>query len=265
MPRMPYSALRIHESNGVGFLTLARADRLNAIDLAAARELRAATGELRRNDAIRAVVVTGEGRAFSAGGDVAEFHANLDRAPAFLTELVGHLHAAIRDLLEMDKPGVAAVAGVVAGGGMGLFLAADLAIAAESASFVMAYTGIGVSPDAGSTFFVPRLIGARRALELVLTNRRLSAREALDFGLVNQVVPDADLAATVRGQAERLAAGPTRAFAQARALIHRSFASSPAEQLAEETRSLAAMGATEDFREGVTAFVEKRRPVFRGR
>jgi 2-(1,2-epoxy-1,2-dihydrophenyl)acetyl-CoA isomerase len=262
---MTFSALRTEIADGIGWLALSRPDRLNAIDLGAAQELRRATGELRRDPTVRAVVVTGEGRAFCAGGDVGEFHAHADRAPAFLAELVGHLHVAILDLLEMPKPVLASVNGVVAGGGMGLFLAADLAIAAESASFVMAYTGIGVSPDAGSTFFVPRLVGARRALELVLTNRRLSAREALDWGLVNRVVPDAELAGATQRQAQSLASGPTLAFAQARALLRRSFSTAVEAQLEQEARSLAAMGATADFREGVTAFVDKRRPAFSGR
>jgi len=265
MSRMSFSTLRLDIEGALGVLTLCRPDRLNAIDLATAKELRRATGELRRDAAIRAVVVTGEGSAFSAGGDVGEFHARVDQAPAFLTELVGHLHVAILDLLDMEKPVVAAVNGVVAGGGMGLFLAADLAIAAESARFVMAYTGIGVAPDAGSTFFVPRLIGERRALELILCNRRLSAREALDWGLVNQVVPDAELGSAARALAGRLATGPTLAFARARALLRQSLASTPEAQLEAEARALAAMGATADFREGVGAFVEKRRPAFRGR
>ncbi len=262
---MPFTALRIDISEHVGWLTLTRARQLNAIDLAAARELARATQELARDPSVRAVVITGEGRAFSAGGDVAEFRANIDCAPTFLAELVGQLHIAILNLLEMPKPVVAGVNGVVAGGGMGLFLAADLAIAAESATFVMAYTNLGVCPDGGSTYFVPRLIGSRRALELMLSNRRLSSREALDWGLVNQVVPDADLAATVRAQAARLASGPTLAFAKARALVHQSFSNTAKAQLAEEARGLAAMGATADFREGVSAFVEKRKPVFSGR
>jgi 2-(1,2-epoxy-1,2-dihydrophenyl)acetyl-CoA isomerase len=262
---MTFSSLRIDITDQIGWLTLTRPRQLNAIDLACARELARATQELGRDPSIRAVVVAGEGRAFSAGGDVAEFHAHVDSGSAFLAELVGHLHVAILHLLEMPKPVVAAVNGVVAGGGMGLFLAADLAVAAESAAFVMAYTGIGVCPDGGSTFFVPRLVGARRALELMLTNRRLSAREALDWGLVNQVVPDADLAATVRAQAERLAHGPTLAFAEARALLRQSFSNTAKTQLEQEARSLAAMGATDDFREGVTAFVEKRSPTFSGR
>jgi 2-(1,2-epoxy-1,2-dihydrophenyl)acetyl-CoA isomerase len=262
---MTYSSLRIDLADGVGWLTLTRPQQLNAIDLVAARELADATGELRQDASVRAVVVTGQGRAFSAGGDVEQFRAEIAHAPAFLTELVGHLHVAILHLLEMPKPVLAAVNGVVAGGGMGLFLAADLAIAAESAAFVMAYTGIGVSPDAGSTFFVPRLIGMRRTLELVLTNRRLSAREALDWGLVNQVVPDGELARAAGQQAERLAQGPTLAFAEARALVRQSFASTAAVQLQHEARSLAVMAATADFREGVAAFVEKRPPAFNGR
>jgi len=265
MPGMVFSSLRIDIANHIGRLTLTRPRQLNAIDLSAARELARATQELACDPSVRAVVVTGEGRAFSAGGDVGEFHAHADSGSAFLAELVGHLHVAILHLLEMPKPVVAGVNGVVAGGGMGLFLAADLAIAAESASFVMAYTGIGVCPDGGSTFFVPRLVGSRRALELMLTNRRLSAREALDWGLVNQVVPDAELATAVQAQAERLASGPTLAFAEARALVGQSLSNTAKAQLEQEARSLAAMGATADFREGVTAFVEKRKPTFTGR
>jgi 2-(1,2-epoxy-1,2-dihydrophenyl)acetyl-CoA isomerase len=262
---MNFSSLRIEITNHVGTLTLARPRQLNALDMTAARELAQATQELAQDSSVRAVVIAGEGRAFSAGGDVGEFHANVDRGSAFLAELVGHLHIAIVNLLEMPKPVLAGVNGVVAGGAMGLFMAADIAIAAESASFVMAYTNIGVCPDGGSTYFVPRLIGSRRALELMLTNRRLSSREALDWGLVNQVVPDADLAASVRAQAEKLASGPTLAYAQARALVRQSFSNSAKAQLAEEAASLAAMGATADFREGVTAFVQKRTPSFSGR
>ncbi len=265
MPSVNYSSLRIDITDHVGTLILARPRQLNAMDLASARELAQATQELARNDSVRAVVITGEGRAFSSGGDVAEFHANVERGSAFLAELVGQFHLAILNLLEMPKPVVAGVNGVVAGGAMGLFLAADLAIAAESATFVMAYTGIGVCPDGASTFFVPRLIGARRALELMLTNRRLDSREALAWGLVNQVVPDADLAASVRAQAERLACGPTLAYAEARALVRQSFSNTARTQLEQEARGLAAMGATADFREGVTAFVQKRKPVFNGR
>ena len=261
---MTYSTLRLEIQDGIGWLTLARPRRFNPIGLATARELGQALGELRGEASVRAVVLAGEGRAFSAGGDVAEFHREIERAPAFLAELVGHLHAAIALLLDMPKPVIASVGGVVAGGGMGLFLAADLAVAAESASFVMAYTGIGASPDGGSTFFLPRLVGTRRAMELVLTNRRLGAREALAWGLVNDVVPDADLGSAVRSLAARLASGPTQAFAQARMLLRRSFASTSAAQLEQETRSLVAMAATADFREGVTAFVEKRPPVFTG-
>lgn len=264
MPPMRFSSLRIDIVDRVAQLTLARPRQLNALDLAFARELAQATQELARDPSVRAVVISGEGRAFSAGGDVAEFHANVDRGSAFLAEMVGQLHIGILNLLQMPKPVIAAVNGVVAGGAMGLFLAADIAIAAESATFVMAYTGIGVCPDGASTFFVPRLLGSRRALELMLTNRRLSAKEALDWGLVNQVVPDADLAATVRAQAERLSSGPTLAYAEVRALVRQSFSNTIEAQLEQEARALAAMGATADFREGVTAFVQKRKPSFTG-
>ncbi len=259
------STFRLDITDGVGWLTLTQPRHLNPLNLAGARDLRQAVADIRRDPAIRALVLTGEGRSFSAGGDVGEFHANLHRTSDFFDELIGHLHATITDLLAMPKPVVAGVNGVVAGGAMGLFMAADLAIAAERASFVMAYTGIGVSPDGGSTFFLPRMLGSRRALELLLTNRKLSAREALDWGLVNQVVADDQLDATMRALAARLASGPTRAFAQARALVLGSHARSAADQLEAEKRALLAMAATADFREGVTAFVEKRTPTFTGR
>jgi 2-(1,2-epoxy-1,2-dihydrophenyl)acetyl-CoA isomerase len=265
MPRMSFASVRIDIADHVGTLTMARPRQLNALDLTSARELAQATQELGRDPSVRAVVISGEGKAFSAGGDVAEFHANVDRGSEFLAELVGQFHIGIMNLLEMPKPVIAAVNGVVAGGAIGLFLAADLAVAAESATFVMAYTGIGVCPDGGSTFFVPRLIGSRRALELMLTNRRLGAQEALDWGLVNQVVPDAELATTVRTLAQRLASGPTLAYAEARALVRQSFSNTAKAQLEQEARGIAAMGATADFREGVTAFVEKRKPKFTGK
>jgi 2-(1,2-epoxy-1,2-dihydrophenyl)acetyl-CoA isomerase len=251
-------------ADGIAWLVLSQPERLNPLGRSSMKELRHAVAAVAGDASVRAVILAGEGRAFSAGGDVAEFHAELSRAPAFLAELVAHLHAAITALLQMPKPVIAYTAGVVAGGGMGLFLAADLAIAAESASFVMAYTGIGASPDGGSTFFLPRVVGTRRALELALTNRRLTAREALDWGLVNQVVPDAEVEKAALDLATRLASGPTLAFAHARALLRQSFLHTPEAQMEHETRSLLATAATADFREGVTAFVERRPPIFTG-
>jgi len=262
---MDRSTLKIEITDGCAWLTLSQPDRLNSITPESARELRDAVSAIGRDPNVRVLVLAGEGRAFCAGGDVAQFHAHLGDAPAFLDRLVETVHEIINDLLVMPKPVIASVGGVVAGGGMALFMAADLAIAAESATFVMAYSGIGASPDGGSTFFLPRLVGSRRALELVLTNRRLSAAEALEWGLVNQVVPDGGLAGAVKELALRLAQGPTLAFSQARALVRQSFANTAQTQLDLEKHGLIAMAGTADFREGVTAFVEKRRPSFKGR
>ncbi len=141
---------------------------------------------------------------------------------------------------------------------------ADIAIAAESAVFTMAYTGIGATPDGSSTYFLPRIIGTRRAMELALTNRQLSAQEALDWGMINAVVPDAELVGELDKLARRLSRGPTRAFGKTRRLIRESLHTSLATQLENEAECIISMGATEDFREGVTAFIEKRKPAFKG-
>jgi 2-(1,2-epoxy-1,2-dihydrophenyl)acetyl-CoA isomerase len=159
---------------------------------------------------------------------------------------------------------VAALHGAVAGAGVGLALATDLAVAADDLKLNLAYTGIGASPDGGTTFFLARHTGVRRAMELVLENRVLGADEALELGLVNQVVPTAQLEATSLERAQRLARGPTRAFAHSKALLWRSLERSFEAQLEAEGRGIIDMGATRDFDEGVSAFVGKRAPAFRG-
>jgi 2-(1,2-epoxy-1,2-dihydrophenyl)acetyl-CoA isomerase len=173
-----------------------------------------------------------------------------------------YLHAAISRLNRMDAPVIAAVNGVAAGAGFSLVCATDLAIAAESSAYTMAYTLAGLSPDGSGTYFVSRLMGMRRAKELALTNRKLSSAEALDWGLVNQVVPDADLMAEADALATRLAAGATRAYGTAKRLILEGTSSSLETQMEVEAQGIAAMMATRDGREGIDAFVSKRKPTF---
>jgi len=261
---MSLATLRWKLADGIAWITLARPSRMNVLDREVLTELKSVLSEVRRDDHVRLVVLEGEGKAFCAGGDVERFHGEIDRAPAYVGDLVKHFHDTIGEMLAMPKPILASVGGVVAGGGMGLFLAADLAVASESASFVMAYSGIGASPDGGTSFFLPRIVGLRRAMELTLTNRRLSAREAWEWGLVNEVVPDTELAAATDRLARRLADGPTRAYAQARALLRQSFSHGPIEQMDDEGRRLVDMSGTADFRAGVAAFTQKRRPTFSG-
>jgi 2-(1,2-epoxy-1,2-dihydrophenyl)acetyl-CoA isomerase len=165
----------------------------------------------------------------------------------------------------MPKPSITAVNGVAAGGGMSLALAGDLILATEAARFTMAYTQIGASPDGSSSFTLPRLVGVKRALELTFLNRVLSAREAMGWGIVNQVFPDDQFAQKVREIATQLAQGPTQAYGRAKALFYSSTSETLETQMELEAQLIAASGKTADFREGITAFVEKRKPAFHGR
>lgn len=242
-----------------------RPEAFNALNLEMALELREAMRHVEMDAAVRGVLLTGNGRAFCAGGDVADFHGALPMPEQLIKDMVLPMHDAISIMTHMDKPVIAAINGVAAGVGMGFAMASDIAIAAESASFTMAYTGIAASPDGSTTFYLPRLVGLRRALELTLENRTLSAAEALDWGLVNQVVPDAELEAVALERAQKLANGPTRSLGSAKRLLHASLESSLETHLMREGRGIASMGSTEDFAEGVSAFVEKRKPNFTGR
>ena len=175
-----------------------------------------------------------------------------------------YLHTAASRFSWMRAPLIAAVNGVAAGAGLSTVAFCDLAIAADTATFTSAYTKIGLSPDGSSTWFLPRLIGRRRAMELYLTNRTLTAQEALDWGLINRIVPAADLMSEVTKLATQLASGPTRTYGSVKKLLQMSSSDSLESQMELETRTLAEMAASPDAREGITAFVEKRRPVFKG-
>ncbi|HXH83168.1 MAG TPA: enoyl-CoA hydratase [Candidatus Tectomicrobia bacterium] len=262
---MPYRHVIVERKDQVATLVLNRPDAYNAFHLAMGRELFDAVLELDDDPGVRCVVVTGAGRAFCAGGDVKGFVDNLERIGAHVKELTTYLHGAVSRLCRSDKPVIVAVNGVAAGGGFSLALSGDLVVAAESARFTMAYSKIAATPDGSSSYFLPRLVGLRRALELYLTNRTLSAREALDWGLVNRVVPDAELRAHVEALARELAAGPSRAFGAAKRLFHQSTWESLETQMELEAQAIAASGRTEDFRAGVTAFAQKATPTFRGR
>ncbi len=263
---MPNETVLVTRADGVATLTLNRPEAFNALDLTLGRDLFHAVLEIDDDPAVRAVVVTGAGKAFCAGGDVKGFADNADRIGALIKELTTYLHGAVSRLCRSDKPVIMAVNGVAAGGGMSLALAGDLVIAAESARFTMAYSKIAATPDGSSSYYLPRLIGIRRAMELYFTNRVLSAREAEAWGLVTRVVPDAELASATHAFARELAQGPTKAFGGAKRLFHQSTWESLETQMELEAQAIAASGRTEDFRAGVTAFANKQpAPVFRGR
>jgi 2-(1,2-epoxy-1,2-dihydrophenyl)acetyl-CoA isomerase len=262
---MAYATLRYEVKDAIGTITLGRPDTFNAIDLTLARELLDAALAADEDTAVRCIVVTGAGRAFCAGGDVKSFASAGERIGVLLKELTTHLHGAISRLCRAAKPVVVGVNGVAAGGGLGLAMAGDLVVAAESARFTMAYAGIGASPDASSSYFLPRLIGVRRALELHYTNRVLSAHEALEWGLVNRVHPDAAFPTALTTLARELAAGPTLAFGRAKRLMQDSTSETLETQMELEAQAIAASGHTEDFTNAVAAFAAKRPATFRGR
>lgn len=256
----PTIQLEIRES--VAFLSLARPDAANTMNLEFGREFLAAAFAIEAAPSVRAVVLTGRGKNFCFGGDLKGMVASGTDVRAYLSELTTNLHAGMALLARLDAPVIAAVNGTAAGAGLGLVLAADLAIAARSAKFAPAYTGVGLTPDAGCTFLLPRAVGYKRAMELLLTNRVLDAEHALDWGLVNQVVEDERLQETAAALAARLAAGPVGAFGAVKRLLAEAEPGFDA-QLARESRSIAARGMTAEGREGIAAFLEKRAPRFR--
>ena len=258
------------EGGGVAAITLNRPEARNALspemmdDLADALERSGNTG-------VRAVLITGSGGAFCAGADVRGFTQALEKGPAeisaHLEDQAGKLHRqVILKIRQLPKPVIAAVDGVAAGAGVGLALACDLRIASESARFVLAYSNIGATADGGSTYFLPRLVGPGRTMELYLLNEPVGAQRALELGLVNRVVAAEDLQEESKELARRLASGPTAAYGRAKALIDRLGPSKRLEsQLDEETKAIAEITQTHDFQEGIRAFVEKRPPQFQGR
>jgi 2-(1,2-epoxy-1,2-dihydrophenyl)acetyl-CoA isomerase len=262
---MPYDTVLLQRADAVATITLNRPDAYNALNLALGRDLFHAVLEVDEDPGVRAVVITGAGRAFCGGGDVKDFAGSLDRIGVLVKELTTYVHGAVSRLVRSPKPVIVAINGTAAGGGLSLALAGDLVLAGESAKLTMAYSKIAATPDGSSSYFLPRLIGLRRAMELYLTNRVLTAKEALEWGLVTRVVPDGELAGAAAALARELAQGPTRAFGGAKLLFHQSTHESLETQMELESQAIAASGHTEDFREGVTAFAGKRTPTFRGR
>jgi 2-(1,2-epoxy-1,2-dihydrophenyl)acetyl-CoA isomerase len=248
---------------GVAHVEMCREKAGNAIDLVMATGLLEAARSCVRTDGVRAVLLTGRGRSFCVGGDLREFAAlSGDRLVAHLTEVTDALHGALRVFAGLDAPLVAAVQGAVAGAGLGLAAAADLMLAAPDATFIAAYTGIGYSPDAGVSWSLPRLVGPKRALDLLLTNRRITAPEAAEMGLVSSVVPDGRLAEAAEETAAALARGATGALGATRRLVAAGLSAGLDAHLDAEARHLADAAVSAEGREGVDAFLAKRSPDY---
>jgi len=261
---MTYETVLLDVVDDVATITMNRPNDANALSLTMASELAEIAIRCDEGPDIRAVVLTGAGRFFSAGGDVASLGAAGDGAAALIKEMTMYLHAAVSRFNRMNAPLIGAVNGMAAGAGFSLATACDLVIASDSAVFLSAYTAAALSPDGSSTYFLPRHIGMKRSAELMLTNRRLSAQEALDWGIVNRVVADGEAVEAARALAMDLAVGPTLAYGAVKHLLHESLTASLETQMELEARTIADMTRTADGREGIQAFLEKRAPEFRG-
>ncbi len=256
------SPLAVDRDGDVVHLHLNRPEALNALDVPLARALAQAARELCADPQVRAVVLSGVGRAFCAGGDLAQMQA--DPVPV-ARELIEALHEAIVHLNALRSPVLASVHGVVAGAGVSLLLVCDLAIAAEGTRFNLAYVNVGASCDGGSSWSLPRVVGLRKAFEIALLGETLDAAEALRLGLVNRVVPVAELEAQTRRLAQQLASGPTRALGEMKQLLRGSQQASLREQLDAEAAAFLRCAATQDFNDALSAFIGKRPARFAGR
>jgi 2-(1,2-epoxy-1,2-dihydrophenyl)acetyl-CoA isomerase len=274
------SHVHVETEGAVGILTIERPLRFNSLDVATARDFRRAGLQLARDEKVRAVLLRGSGGVFCSGADLKFIHAGGEdlgylqpdarEVPSgygeVFKQILEYLHGAISEIRRAPKPFIAAVDGMAAAGGFGVAMACDLVLASERATFEWAYTRTGLTGAESSTFLLPRLVGLRRAMELVLLNPRLDARRALEVGLVNLVFPTEIFEGEARALARRLAEGPTAAYAVAKALLNQAAGVDRLDYyLALELEHLARSADGADFHEGLDAFLSKRPPAFRGR
>jgi 2-(1,2-epoxy-1,2-dihydrophenyl)acetyl-CoA isomerase len=257
-------AVLTERTGAVLTITIHRPDRLNALDLPTMVELRTALEAATVAREVRAVLLTGAGSAFCAGGDVAamEAHRVAGTLPDLFHRLTAEQEHIVREILGMPKPVVAALPGVAAGGGLSLALAADWRIASEKALLVPAFLQLGTVPDGGLSYFLPHFLGVGGAQELLFSNARIPASQAREMGLVHEVVPASELAARSRARAEELAQGPTRAYGWVKRLMVAAFSGSAEAQMALERRGAVEAAQGNELPEGIRAFAEKRKPNF---
>lgn len=258
--------LKLEIDGAIATLTLNRPEALNTLNDVMACALQEKTAEVAADHSVRCVILQGAGGHFMAGGDIAFFAACTqvpveERHPK-IHELIGLIHEVIVCIREMPKPVIASVSGAVAGFGVSLMSACDLAVAADNVKIASAYCQLGVSPDGGGTFFLPRLVGDKRAREIMYLGDRLTAQDALAMGLVNRVVAVDELGTTTRVLAQRLVKAPQQALLGSKRLLNRSQENTLAQQLSLEQESFADCAMTADFEEGIQAFIDKRPPQF---
>lgn len=257
-----YETIELETQNRVAVITLNRPDAANGLNAKMASELTSVAGQCQSNSDIRAVVLTANGRFFCAGGDIKEMASHGDNIGPEIKSLADDLHKAISIFARMDAPLIIAVNGMAAGAGFSLAVSADIVIASQAAGFMMAYTNAGLSPDGSSSYFLPRLIGLRRTQELMLTNRKLSADEAHEWGLINQVVEADKLLGAAMKIADRLATGSLKSHLAVKKLLLSTYDNSLEDQMELEGQTIRDCAVGPDGREGISAFTEKRKPEF---
>src|SRR5687767_1194585 len=263
---MTFETIQLETLGSIAVITLNRPDSLNALNTRVGEEFQTAVEQIRSGGA-RAVILTGAGRAFCAGGDLREMRKIAERdgrVDAFFDEPLRALNECLLLIRQTPLPFIAAVNGAASGGGCNLALACDLVLAGESARFNQAFIRVGLSPDCGGTFILPRLVGWRRATELLMTGDVVNAQQAVEMGMINAVVADAELMSQAMAMAEKLASAPTAAMGKIKELLEASATNDYESQLELERKAQIQSGQTKDFREGVAAFIEKRPPKFTG-
>jgi 2-(1,2-epoxy-1,2-dihydrophenyl)acetyl-CoA isomerase len=261
----PLRTVLLDFADSVATLRLNRPDQGNAINPDMAADLLEAATQIAENKDVRAVLIVGNGPNFTVGGDLSVFaKTGREELPNQLRRMIDSYHLAIERLTSIDAPVVAAVRGGAGGGGLGLLYAADIVVAADDARFALGYGALGLTADGGNTWFLPRMVGMRKAQELFLLNRRLSAQEALEFGLVSRLVASEAVDREAAALAATLATGPTLAHGAVRRMLRQSFETGLSGQLDAEKESIVAASRSNDAAEGIAAFVAKRRPQFRG-
>ena len=257
------STVLLHIENNVGYITLNRPEKYNSFNRNMALALQGHLDACRDDDSVRCIYLTGAGKGFCAGQDLAEAAdtANID----FERVVTEHYNATITRIRTIEKPVIAAVNGVAAGAGANIALACDIVLASESATFIQAFSKIGLIPDSGGTYFLPRLVGMQRAAALMFTGDKVSAAEAVSMGMIYKSYPDAAFETEAKKMALTLAQMPTKGIGLTKLLLSQSFANDLQSQLDMEKALQVKAGATHDFKEGVQAFLEKRKPEFKGR
>ncbi len=261
---MDYTTLLFDVKDHVAHITLNRPEALNAINRDWSWDLMHAILQCDEDPSIRAVVISGAGNHFCAGGDLKAFLSQGKDLPLHIKEVTTYLHAAISRMVRMNAPVIAAVHGYAVGAGMSLALACDIVLAARSARFSVAYTRVGLTPDGSMSYFLPRTVGLKRAIELTLTNRMLTAEEACELGIITRVVPGEELLAQANELASQLASGPVKSFGEAKRLMRAGWNETLETQMENESQTIAAITRTHDTQEGIAAFVEKRTPEYKG-